>query len=75
MEMNKKHIFNRDDDRRIRYCQKAPEWAEHARFDEQDEPCVMIAEPEKFVGTEKGKNLVQFELTTNGMIGFNYHAP
>jgi hypothetical protein len=39
MEKNKKNIFNQDDDRRIRYCRKAPEWAEHARFDEEDEPC------------------------------------
>jgi hypothetical protein len=38
MEKNTENIFNRDDDRRIRYCQKAPEWAEHARFDDQDEP-------------------------------------
>ena len=35
---------------------------------------VMMAEPEKFVGTERGKNPVQFELTTNGMIGFNYNS-
>jgi hypothetical protein len=39
MEKNTKNISNRDDDRRIRYCQKAPEWVEHARFDDQDEPC------------------------------------
>jgi hypothetical protein len=35
---------------------------------------VMMAEPEKFVGTERGKNHVQFELTTNGMIGLNYNS-
>ena len=39
MEKNTNNIFIRDGDRRIRYCQKAPEWAEHARFDDQDEPC------------------------------------
>jgi len=26
-------------DRRLKYCQRAPEWAEHARFDAEDEPC------------------------------------
>lgn len=26
-------------DRRPNLCLKAPEWAEHARFDEEDEPC------------------------------------
>jgi hypothetical protein len=32
---------------------------------------VMMAEPGKFVGTEKGKNPVQFELTTNATIGLS----
>jgi predicted transcriptional regulator len=35
---------------------------------------VMMAEPEKFVETERGKNPVQFELTTNGLIGLSYDA-
>ena len=26
-------------DRRIKVCLHAPEWAEHARLDEDDEPC------------------------------------
>jgi hypothetical protein len=33
---------------------------------------VMMAEPEKFAGTEKGRNPVQFELTKNGLIDFSY---
>ena len=33
---------------------------------------VMMAEPEKFAGTEKGRNPVRFELTTNGLIDFSY---
>ena len=36
---------------------------------------VMMAEPGKFVGTERGKNLVQFELTTNATIGLSCDAP
>jgi hypothetical protein len=35
---------------------------------------VMMAEPEKFVGTEKGRNPVQFELTPNGLIDFSYDS-
>jgi len=39
MEKDKNIKFNQNKDRRIRYCQRAPEWAEHARFDAEDEPC------------------------------------
>jgi hypothetical protein len=39
MEEKKKAEFNQKIDRRIKKCQKAPEWAEHARFEEHDEPC------------------------------------
>ena len=31
--------FDENKNRRIKYCQSAPEWAEHARFNEDDEPC------------------------------------
>lgn len=39
--MPAKETVKTDDsnDNRIRYCNKAPEWAEHARFDADDEPC------------------------------------
>jgi hypothetical protein len=39
MGKDKNIKFNQNKDRRIRYCQRAPEWAEHARFDAEDEPC------------------------------------
>jgi len=32
---------------------------------------VMMAEPEKFVETEKGKNLVQYEVTINARAGLS----
>jgi len=33
---------------------------------------VMMAEPEEFVETEKGKNLVRYEVTINTMAGLSY---
>jgi len=30
---------NQDKDRRLPICTLAAEWAEHARFDREDEPC------------------------------------
>lgn len=39
MNENKKDNFSRENDRRIQVCLNAPEWAEHARFEESDEPC------------------------------------
>ena len=39
MGKDKNIKFNQNKDRRTRYCQRAPEWAEHARFDADDEPC------------------------------------
>ena len=33
MEKDKNIEFDENKDRRIKYCQNAPEWAEHARFD------------------------------------------
>ena len=45
MEKAKKNKFNQNKDRRIRYCQSAPqlrdapEWAEHATFSADDEHC------------------------------------
>jgi hypothetical protein len=39
MEKEKNIKFNQNNDRRMRYCQSAPEWAEHARFYAEDEPC------------------------------------
>jgi hypothetical protein len=39
MEKNRKPTFDGNKDRRIKYCQCSPEWAEHARFDAEDEPC------------------------------------
>jgi hypothetical protein len=39
MEKDKNIEFDENKDRRIQYCQNAPEWAEHARFLTEDEPC------------------------------------
>ena len=39
MKESKTKTFDPNNDRRIDYCQKAPEWAEHARFESDDEPC------------------------------------
>ena len=39
MEKDKNIKFDENQDRRLKYCQSAPEWAEHARFDVADEPC------------------------------------
>ncbi|WP_419655526.1 hypothetical protein [Desulfosarcina variabilis] len=39
MKENKKRFFTRENDRRIQVCLHAPDWAEHARFEEDDEPC------------------------------------
>ena len=33
MGKDKNIVFDENKDRRIKYCQNAPEWAEHARFD------------------------------------------
>ena len=39
--MTKKKVLpsRENNDRRIRICNLAPEWAEHARFDADDGPC------------------------------------
>ncbi len=39
MQKEDKSRFEENRDRRIKSCRQAPEWAEHARFDEIDEPC------------------------------------
>ena len=39
MKKNKKRFINKENDRRIQPCFNAPEWAEHARFEEDDQPC------------------------------------
>lgn len=39
MKENKTHANSNKNDRRIRLCLYAPEWAEHARFENDDEPC------------------------------------
>ena len=39
MKENQTRLFNRENDRRIQVCLNAPEWAEHARFEEDNEPC------------------------------------
>jgi len=39
MKESKTIAFDPNNDRRIKYCQNAPEWAEHARLDSDDEPC------------------------------------
>ncbi len=39
MKNDDKNKFHQPQDRRIQYCTFAPEWAEHARFDRDDEPC------------------------------------
>ena len=39
MEENTKRPFSKKNDRRMKVCLLAPEWAEHARFDEDDGPC------------------------------------
>ena len=39
MKNDDKNKFHESQDRRIQYCTFAPEWAEHARFDRDDEPC------------------------------------
>lgn len=31
--------FDENRERRIKFCRQAPEWAEHARFDDFEEPC------------------------------------
>lgn len=39
MKKNEQDQFPAVEDRRVPYCIFAPEWAEHARFDRQDEAC------------------------------------
>ena len=39
MGKDKNIEFDENKDRRIKYCQNAPDWAEHARFDLENEPC------------------------------------
>ena len=39
MVKDKSLIFDKEKDNQTQYCIRAPEWAEHARFDENDEPC------------------------------------
>jgi hypothetical protein len=40
MHKDQSEKFDRNQDQRIhQYCQHAPEWAEHARFFADDEPC------------------------------------
>lgn len=39
MEKDKSHKRKEDEDRRLPPCRYATEWAEHARFNREDEPC------------------------------------
>lgn len=39
MKENKKRFYSKENDRRIQLCLHALEWAEHTRFEEDDEPC------------------------------------
>jgi hypothetical protein len=40
MEKHEQHEkFSNDEDRRLPPCTYAPEWAEHARFNQENEPC------------------------------------
>lgn len=39
MGKNKDYRFNEEEDRRLPVCTYAPEWAEHARFNRENEPC------------------------------------
>ena len=47
MGKDKKIEFDKNKGRRIKYCQNAPEWAEHARFDLEEKernPCCISFE-------------------------------
>ena len=39
MEKNKPAHLGEYQDRRLPFCTYAPEWAEHARFGKEEEPC------------------------------------
>lgn len=39
MEKSRYDSIKKDEDRRLPVCTYAPEWAEHARFYQEDEPC------------------------------------
>ena len=39
MQKEKPSMFKENEDRRIIPCRQAPEWAEHARFNNDMEPC------------------------------------
>jgi hypothetical protein len=39
MKKNEQDPFTEEQDRRVPHCVVAPEWAEHARLDRQDEAC------------------------------------
>lgn len=39
VDTTKENTEKEDDALEVKTCKKAPEWAEHARFSDEDEPC------------------------------------